>query len=235
MAAKQKSRKQLLKKPDEFITFTGKTIDFVRKHQKQISYILYATVAIFAIFLGYRFFAQRAEARAFSMLQQTQSEYQVLKDKSSAPEAYGKVSESFQRIIKKYGGNAGGKLARVIYANISYDAGLYDKAIELYKQSLKDFNDDIMVTNLILSSLGYAYQQMQDAQNAADYFERAASMPDSIVREEALFNLGWVYQKLGEAAKSQQALQKIIDDYPNSIYFDLVEEELNVQGLDSSS
>lgn len=235
MVAKYKTRKELLKKPDEFITLTGKAIAFARDYQNQISYSLCAIVAIFLIFLGYRYFAQRAEVKAFSILQQTQSEYQTLKAASSAPEAYSKVSDAFQGIIKKYGGNAGGKLARVIYANISYDAGQYDKAIELYKQSLNDFQDDKAVNNLIINSLGYAYQQIEDPQNAAVYFERAAAATDSLVREEALFNLGWVYQKLGEAAKSQQTLQKILDDYPNSIYFDMVQEELAAQEHDSSS
>lgn len=235
MAAKYKTRKELLKKPDEFITLTGKAIAFARDHQNQISYTLCAIVAIVLIFLGYRFFAQRAEVKAFSILQQTQSKYQTLKAASSAPQAYSKVSEAFQGIIEKYGGNAGGKLARVIYANISYDAGQYGKAIELYKQSLNDFQDDKAVNNLIINSLGYAYQQIEDPQNAAVYFERATTATDSLVREEALFNLGWVYQKLGEATKSRQTLQKILDDYPNSIYFDMVQEELAAQEHDSSS
>ena len=37
MAAQKKSRKELLKKPDEFITFTGKIIRLVADYQKQIS------------------------------------------------------------------------------------------------------------------------------------------------------------------------------------------------------
>ncbi len=229
MAARYKSRKELLKKPDEFITLTGKAIGFARDYQNHIFYAVCAIIVVGLIFWGYRYFAQRAEVKAFSMLQQTQSEYQTLKAASSAPEAYSKVAEAFQGIIKKYGGNAGGKLARVIFANISYDAGQYDKAIALYKQSLEDFKDDKAVYNLILNSLGYAYQKMDDTQNAVMYFERAATAKDSIVREEALFNLGWVYQKLGEAAKSQQTLQTILDDYPNSIYFDMVQEELSAR------
>ena len=235
MAAKYKTRKELLKKPDEFITFTGKVIAIGRDYQNHISYTLLAIAALGLIFLGYRYFAQRAEIKAFSILQQTQSEYQAAKAASSAPEAYAKVSQAFQGIIKKYGGNAGGKLARVIFANISYDAGQYDKAIELYKQSLGDFKDDTAVYNLILNSLGYAYQQMDDPQNAAVYFERAATQPDSLVREDALLNLGWIYQKLGQSAKSQQTLQTILDDYPNSIYFDMVQEELSAQKRESSS
>ncbi len=235
MAAKYKTRKELLKQPDEFITFTGKAIAFVKKYQNHLSYALLAIAAFVLIFLGYRYFAERAEIKAFSSLQQTQSEYQTLRATSSSAEAYTKVSQAFQNLIKKYGRNSGGKLARVIYANISYDAGQYDKAITLYKQSLNDFKDDNAVYSLILNSLGYAYQQMDDPQNAAVYFERATTHTDSMVREDALLNLGWIYQKLGEAAKSQQALQKILDDYPNSFYFDMVQEELSAQNRESSS
>ena len=227
MATKKKTRKQLLKEPDEFITFTGKAITFITGHQKQISYMLCAIVAIVIIFFGYRFFAQRAETKAFTRLGQTQSKYDTLKKTSSETAAYSQVSEAFQSIIKKYDGNAGGKLARVIYANISFDAQQYEKAIALYKQSLKDFKDDKLVYNMILSNLGHAYQRVEDEQNAAVYFEKAASATDSPIREDALFNLGLMYEKLGEATKSQKTLQEILNNHPDSIYFDVVEEELN--------
>jgi tetratricopeptide (TPR) repeat protein len=227
MATKKKTRKQLLKEPDEFITFTGKAITFVTEYQKQITYILCGIVAIALIFFGYRFFAQRAETKAFTLLAQTQSKYDSLIKTSSKTEAYLQVTEAFQSIIKKYGNNAAGKLARVIYANISYDAQQYQKAIALYKQSLSDFKDDKFVYNMILSDLGYAYQHVEDGQNAAAYFEKAASSTDSTIREEALFNLGLMYKKSGEIAKSQKLLQEILNNYPDSIYSDMVKEELN--------
>jgi tetratricopeptide (TPR) repeat protein len=227
MAAKKKTRKQLLKEPDEFITFTAKAITFVTGYQKQISYILCTIVAIALIFFGYRFFAQRAETKAFTLLGQTQSKYDTLKETSSETAAYRQVSEAFQNIIKKYGGNAAGKIARVVYANISYDAAQYEKAIALYKQSLSDFKDDKFVYNMILSDLGYAYQRVEDGQNAAAYFEKAAAAKDSPICEEALFNLGLMYEKSGETAKSQKTLQEILNNHPDSIYFDMVKEELN--------
>jgi tetratricopeptide (TPR) repeat protein len=227
MVTKKKTRKQLLKEPDEFITFTGKAITFVTRYQKQISFMLCAIVAIALIFFGYRFFAQRAETKAFTRLGQTQSKYETLKKTSSETAAYRQVSEAFQSIIKKYGGNAGGKLARVIYANISFDAQQYEEAIALYKQSLSDFKDDKFVYHLIISNLGYAYQRVGDEQNAAAYFEKAASATNSQLREEALFNLGLIYENLGKDEKGQQTLQQILNDHPDSIYFDIVSEELN--------
>jgi tetratricopeptide (TPR) repeat protein len=178
MTAKKKTRKQLLKEPDEFITLTGKAITFVTGYQKQISYLLCTIMAIAL--------TQRAETKAFTRLGQTQSKYDTLKKTSSGAAAYSQVSEAFQSIINKYGGNAAGKLARVMYANISYDAQQYEKAIALYKQSLNDFKDDKLVYNMVLSNLGHAYQRIEDEQNAAAYFEKAASATDSPIREDAL-------------------------------------------------
>jgi len=57
MATSKKSRKELLKKPDEFMTFTGKTIRLVSDYQKPISYALCAIVAVILVIFGYRFFA----------------------------------------------------------------------------------------------------------------------------------------------------------------------------------
>jgi len=235
MASQKKSRKQLLKKPDEFITLTGRAIQFASVYQKQISYGLCGLVALALVIFGYRFFAHRAETKAFALLEQTIADYELNKKASSAKEAYNKASEELQRIVKKYGGNAGGKLARARYANISYEAGDYHKAIELYNQSLNDFKDNQLMYHLILSSLGYAYQRIEDDRNAARYFEELSSATDSSLRDEALFNLGLLYEKLGDAASSQKAFQEIISQYPNSIYFDIVQEKLSSKGFDSSS
>ncbi len=234
MAAPKKSRKELLKKTDEFITFTGKLIRFIADYQKQIFYILCAVVAVALVIIGYQFFAQRSEAKAFSMLEKTMAKYEARKKATSADEAYRNVSGEFQRIVEKYGGNAAGKLARVSYANISYNAGDYQKAIELYKPALNDFKDHPLVYNFILSGLGYAYQQMGEDRNAAMYFEKVAST-DSSIRDEALFNLGLLYESLGDRNKSYQAFQQILSNFPNSMYFDIVEEKLSGKGLDSSS
>jgi tetratricopeptide (TPR) repeat protein len=235
MASRKKSRKELLKKPDEFITLTGRVIQFTSAYQKQISYGLCVLVAVAVVIFGYRFFAQRAETKAFALLAQTMARYEADKKASSPKEAYSKVSEEFQQIIKKYGGNAGGKLARTRYANISYEAGDYHKAIELYKQSLNDFKDNQLVYDLILSSLGYAYENIEDDRNAAQYFEELSKAPDMGIRDEAFFNLGLLYKKLGDVAGSRKAFQEIISNYPNSMYFDIAQEKLSAKGVDSSS
>ena len=235
MARRKRSRKNLLKKPDEFITLTGRVIEFASAYQKQLFYALSVVVAVALVIFGYRFFAQRAETKAFAALAQIMANYEADKKASSAQEAYRKAAEELQSLIKKNGGNAGGKLARVRYADISYDAGDYHKAIELYKQSLNDFKDNQLVYHLILSDLGYAYESIEDDRDAAKYFEELSSATDSGMRDEALFNLGLLYAKLGDAASSRKAFQEIVSKYPNSMYFEMAQEKLSSKDYDSSS
>jgi len=118
-------------------------------------------------------------------------------------------------------------------SELSVTMGLEERPVEalslmLVNLGFLDFKDDKLVYSMVLSNLGHAYQRIEDEQNAAAYFEKAASATDSPIREDALFNLGLMYEKLGEAAKSQKMLQEILNNHPDSIYFDLVEEELNV-------
>jgi hypothetical protein len=44
------------------------------------------------------------------------------------------------------------------------------------------------------------------------------------LQDEALFNLGVLYEKLGEQDKSEKAFNRIISDHPDSMYIDIVEE-----------
>ena len=50
MAKKKRvTRKELLKEPDEFMTFTGKLVQYVRDYQKQLMYGFSALVLIIII------------------------------------------------------------------------------------------------------------------------------------------------------------------------------------------
>jgi tetratricopeptide (TPR) repeat protein len=227
MAKKQKkTRKELLREPDEFITITGKLIGFAVDHKNQLIYALGTIVALTLIFSGYRFFSIRSENNASALLDQSLLKYNGLKTEKQPDEIYSAVSEDFKFILTKYEGKESAKLARLIYANICYNAGKYKPAIELYKKALLDFNKNPMIYSQILSNLGYAYEQEKEYSTAVGYFEKIVSAPKPIMRDEALYHLGRLYDKLGEKGKSREAYNKILTDHQDFIYIDLVKERL---------
>ena len=224
---RKKTRKELLKEPDEFMTLTGKIIGFAADHKTQLTYGLGIILALAIIVTGMRFFSIRAENKAAAMLDQSMAQYSNLQSSKTPDEVYSAVSGDFQTILKKYGNKRSGRLARLIYANICYEAGNYQQAIDLYNASLNDFANYPMIHSQVLSSLGYAYEQQKEYATAVSYFEKISNAPEQILQDEALFNLGRLYDKLGQPEKSKEAYNKIVSEYPDFIYIELVKEKVS--------
>ena len=224
---RKKTRKELLREPDEFMTISGKLIGFAVDHKNQLAYALGIIVILALIISGYRFFSIRSENNAAALLDKNLTKYNSLKADKQPDEVYGEVSADFQFILDKYKGKESAKLARIIYANICYNASKYKQAIELFKTALTDFAKYPMIHQQILSNLGYAYEQEKDYSTAVGYFEKISTAPEPIMRDEALFHLGRLYDKLGENEKSREAYNKILTDHQDFIYIDLVKERMS--------
>lgn len=223
---KRVTRKQLLKEPDEFITFTGKLIRWANVHQKILTVSGSGFFIILLLIAGWRFYANKAENTAFQLLDKATKQYQVQKDSSGSLEAYQGVQEQMQYILERYHRNAGGKLARIIFAGMSYDANDTDQAIQLYEAALRESKTDATYKNFILSSLGYAYEQKQEYQKAISYFQEITEGNDPVIKDMALFNLGRLFDELGDSEKSRHAFKRLIANHSDSIYFELAKERI---------
>ena len=223
---RKKTRKELLKEPDEFLTISSKLIELAIKYKTHLSYALGIILVLAVIISGIRFFSIRAENNASALLDKSLTKYNSIKTEKQPDEVYDEVSADFQFILNKYKEKESAKLARLVYANICYNAGKYKQAIELYKTALTDFTKFPMIHHQILSNLGYAYEQEEDYSTAVGYFEKISSAPEPIMRDEALYHLGRLYDKLGENEKSREAYNKILTDHQDFIYIDLVKERM---------
>ena len=226
MAKKKITRKKLLKEPDEFITFTSKMIRFSTKYKIQISVALGIIIILSAGFFAIEYFSNKADNNSLVMLQKCIDKYDALAKNNMPEKAYNDVKEDFNMILKKYSGKNGGKFARVIYADICFKAGEYDKAIELYDKALPDFKSNQFITGLLLSSLGYCNEAKKEDRVAIEYFEKVVSKPDNILNGDIYFNIGCLYDAMGKSDKSKEAFKKILTDYADSIYYRIAEEKL---------
>jgi len=221
-----RSRKRDLAAPDEFITFWTKSIGFAERNKVAVSCALGFVMVFVVVATGFLYFSKKSEDTAFALLQQNMTQYQILLKDTGPEKAYQEVGKNFQSMIEKYSGRTGGKHARLIYANICYTAKDYDTAIELYKTSLENFNDEPFIKNLIINSLAYSYTVKKDYQTAAEYFETIVSTPDYSIKDEALFNLGEIYDAMGDKEKSIDAFKEILSDHAGSIYIEIAKEKV---------
>lgn len=226
MAKKVKlTRKQLLKEPDEFITTTGKLIRWAKEHEKKIAWSLGVIFVLLILIVGLNQVSKSNEKAAFDLYTKAMAKYDAAAADNGPQEAYDRVKDDFSEIIDKYSGKNGGKLARIAFADICYNAGDADTAIPMYKSAMDDFGGDPAFKQILINSLGYAYEMKMDLDNAIHYFEMIASGESDMLKSSALFNLGRIYEKKGDREKSLAAFKKIESDFPDSRFLNIVKEK----------
>ncbi|MFZ0134164.1 MAG: tetratricopeptide repeat protein [Desulfobacterales bacterium] len=226
MAIKKKvSRKKLLKEPDEFLTHSARLFQFVVTHKYQMLGALGGVILLVLSFSAWSYHARQKTNESLSQLQKNWNRYEALRDqKDKGPvQAYQEVKADFEQLIAESGDTPGGRMARVVYADICYDAGEADKAIALYQGALDNFSQPFY-RNQILNGLGYAYEAKHQPEKALEYFDKVATSSDPVLRAGALFNMGRLYAAQGQAEKSRQAYRKIVADSPQSLYAELAGE-----------
>jgi len=226
MAIKKKvSRKKRLKEPDEFLTLSARLFQFVVKHKYQMLAALGGVILIVLVFSGWSYYSHQRANESLAQLQKSWNRYETLRNAQDKDPvlAFQEVRAEFEQLIADFGDKPGGKMARVIFADICFDAGETDKAIALYKSALEEFKQPFY-REQILNGLGYAYEAKKEYNSALEYFEKISVGNDPELKAEALFNMGRLYAALGNAEKSQQAFQKIVADLPQSFYAELAKE-----------
>lgn len=222
-----RARKRDLEEPDRITLFLNELLEFVTKYKVHLATALGLIVAVGIGVAGFFYFTNKAENKASALLSNGLNKYRTMANKNGPGQAYFNVVDDFNLIIHKYSRKKGGKLAKLMFANICYNSGNFDKAIGLYNQSLQDFGDNPFLKNVVLSSLGYCHEAQKDYKTAANYFKMVAATPDYSMRDEALFKLAGVYAAMGEYEERLNALKKIVSDHKDSIYLKIVKENLS--------
>jgi tetratricopeptide (TPR) repeat protein len=223
--AQKLTRKQLLKEPDEFITFSGKLIQWLTTYKQQASLAAGIVFVLLVVAAGFQAYIHHAENQASALLNESMAQYQTAMKASDPAKAYQAVEKSFTRILEDYSTRHMGKIAGIEFANICFRAGEFDKAISLYKTALDNFSTSPFYRNMILSSLGYTFEGKKDFVSAAKYFEMLTTADDNSLKDLSLFNLASVYEKMGDKEKSKALFARIATDFPNSMYFEIAKQK----------
>ena len=227
MAKGEVTRKQLLKEPDQFITFSGKLIAFGQTHLKPILIGVGSILALILIITATNQISNRNENKASDRVQKALAKYSAALQDTDAETAYERVKADFNGIFEDYGSRNVVKVARIAYGDICYNAGDADAAIAAYQQALEDFAQAPALKSIVVSGLGHAYMLKDELPEAIRYFEMLSEDGEKTMKSGALFNLAWLYETTGEVEKSKARYEQLLAEFPNTMYVDLVKEKIN--------
>lgn len=226
MAKGALTRKQLLKEPDQFITFSSRLIAFGRSNLKTIVIGLGAVFVLLLIATTVRQVSLRNENRASEKVEKAVATYSAALKDTDPKTAYERVKSDFSDIFSEYGSKNAVKIARIVYGDISYKAGDADTAVSMYTRALDDFGQSPALKGIVLSGLAYAHVLKKDYAPAIRYFEMISNDKEKSMKTDALFNLAWLYEATGEKERSVAQYKQIVADYPDTIYAELIREKV---------
>jgi len=124
------SRKDLLKKPDEFITFSDRAVRWAQENGKTVTLAASAVVLLIAVGLGGRSYLNYRRQAAAQALGSAFGAYQAaLEDKAKAPGAIAML----RRVAQDYGSTASGHQARLALAGLLMHTGKAAEAQTVYQ------------------------------------------------------------------------------------------------------
>ncbi len=217
MAAQKKSisRKELLKKPDEFITTSNKIANWVTIHYQKVIWVGAVIILVAGAFFGYRAYAARQEKQG------REAYFAALE----LPDINQKIKK-LSGVAADYPRTQGAQKAWISLGNLYYQQKDYSKALNAYRSALNQGDLPQEFQSLVNESLAYTLEEKGDLKGAADAFNQILKGSDPLLKENAHLNLARVYVKLGQTKEAKSTYQDFLKSFPNSIYAPLVRDRL---------
>ncbi|WP_445956456.1 tetratricopeptide repeat protein [Yeosuana sp.] len=199
----------------------SKTELFVEKNQKYIFIIIGIVAAIVLGYLGYNeYLVKPKQATAMNDMFQAQKYFDEAVNGVEKDSLFnlalngGEGKFGMLDIIKEYSGTPAANLA-------NYYAGTAYLKMKDYKNAvtyLSDFSsDDEVLGPLAKGNIGDAFVQLNQLDDALDYYDQAANMRDNeYTTPMYLYKAGTISLDLGKADKALTYFETIKEKYPNA-------------------
>jgi tetratricopeptide (TPR) repeat protein len=210
MAKKKRTRKELLKSPDEFLTFTGRVTNFVREHSRVFDCAGIAVALAAVIYLGGMAYlnhvnkeGQSAYDAAYALAQDEKPDLQ-------------KVTTLFHKVREDYGLSKVSRLVPAQVAYLRYQEKKYTDAEADYSAFLKESGKNSPYRSLAKLALASCYEEAGEAAKAIDILKELKSSPDNPFMEQTLLSLARLYRLSKQNDKAKEVYKEFIARFKTS-------------------
>jgi tetratricopeptide (TPR) repeat protein len=226
MAKKRETRKELLKKEDEFISLSARIYQSVVEHRKQVQWAAICVLALMVIVAGISLYFRHINKKALAAYNTAYKNLVTDSSSRAAEESIQRSAEELEKLIREYGWTKMAKLAIPQLAYLKFGQGNYEEAISLYTTYLEKLGDDSIYRPMAYFGLAACYEAKKDYQSAIDSLEKITENDTAFLKEEALFSLGRMYDLRGQKELSKEVFQKFVSQFPQSPLLPLAKAHL---------
>jgi len=216
--AKRKIKRKEIKKPDEFITFSAKVINWCSENIKIMTGVA-AGVALLLLIVGAVFVFQASrEAKATDLYQKALALYPTGSPGGNDPTEYAQATAALEEVQRRYGSTTVGTTALVDLGNIYFEQGAYDKAILCYNDFLQRTKRTHPLHDQVLVSLGETYEAKESYEEALEIYQLLGKEGAPVYQAQAQLYLGRVYEAMGDKTKAMVHYDNYLNESPAPLF-----------------
>lgn len=227
MAKKKIKRKELLKEPDEFLTFSSRLFYWIHTHQRHLAYAGAVILGLFALYMaGYFYYGHlnKQGQTHYNLAYQTMTSNMK---PDNDPKKWEEAERLFKKVVKDYSLSKVSRLALPEAAYAAYRQKRYDEAISLYANFLHKIGDDPQYRILTQIALATCYEAKGELAKAAKQLEPITQDMTSPFRELAMMNLARVYRLEHKQKDAKKILEQFVKQFPDSPFLPMVKAILS--------
>jgi tetratricopeptide (TPR) repeat protein len=191
----------------------SRTESFIENNKKILTIVILGAIVVIGGYFGYKKLViapMEFEAQSDMFMAEKYFEQDSLQQAINGDG----LNYGFIDIIDEYSGTKAANLSHY-YLGICYrNTGEYEYAID----ELKSFSsNDIMISTVALGAIGDSYMELNDIDEAINYYEKAVSKGDNNLTSPIyLFKAGLAYEDKQDFASAETKYKSIKEDYPDS-------------------
>ncbi len=218
MAEKKVSRKELLKEPDEFLSFSSRVIAYYQEHPT----VIYIGLLIFLLTIiagiGVYTYLERQRLASHKEFNAVYRDYQKAVESNDpvSQETWNEILNRFNEVYESYGSRPAGEKALLYSGHVLYKLGKYQEALEKY--------DRMRFTGLVEQGLGelamyhkamtlIAMKKYPAAVLILDEFSKNNESP---YRREAFASIAQIYESMGKNKEAVQSYKQYLKMFPKA-------------------
>jgi len=223
MATATKISRKDIKKPDEFITFTGRILDWIIANKQLLLLALGAVILIVVIVTSLLAYLKNKEEKASTLLSEVQALYDNTADVSSpqmasalmtTAEKEDEALEILKKITDKYSSTPAARIAGLFLGQIHFNRGDYGASREVYEWLLnRHGGGEEDISALAWEGLAYCYEAQEAYDKALEAYEKMNQSSLAYVKGWSLLGMARCREKLGEPEKALAHYRQFIVDY----------------------
>lgn len=226
MAKKKITRKELLKKPDEFITFSARAVNFLGLHLRELKYFGYAIAVIAICYLAVQTYFRHVNKQGQNAYNTAYHSVTENMKPDADPEALKKSEELFRGVMDEYGLSKAARLALPQVGYLKFTEKKYDEAIVLYRAFLDKVSGNTEYESLTRLALAACYEASGDPEEAIEALNPILEPPDGPFNEIAMLHVERLYRLVNQHEKAEKVLKDFIDKHETSPFLPMAKARL---------